>query len=146
MTSKQMLLAKRAGRSIQACMPSISILPYYVNNEMDTIRYYMRLPITIRVDDTGIYSYNVRGVQVAFAPKLVNLVNYTNGSHLYVFCWGLVLNSCIHSFNALRPRQIGRHFQTHFLQKKLLYFDENSIQICSPWSNWQYSTNGSDNG
>ena len=41
--------------------------------------------------------------------------------------------------NTLRLRQNGRHwfsrwhFQTHFLERKLLYFGENFIEICSPW-------------
>ena len=28
-----------------------------------------------------------------------------------------------------------RNNQAHFLERKLLYFDENVIEICSPWSN-----------
>ena len=34
----------------------------------------------------------------------------------------------------------------HFLEPKLLYFDENFIEICFPVSNLQYTSIVSDNG
>ena len=34
----------------------------------------------------------------------------------------------------------------HFREWILLYFDENFIEICSPGSNQEYSSIGSDNG
>ena len=37
-------------------------------------------------------------------------------------------------------------FQKYFLERKLVYFDKIFIEICSPGSNWQYSSIGSDNG
>ena len=38
-------------------------------------------------------------------------------------------------------------FQTHFLERKLSYFDENFIEMCFPGSNnWRYFIIGSDNG
>ena len=38
------------------------------------------------------------------------------------------------------------HFQMHFLELQSLYFDGNFIEICSPGSNQQYSSIGSDYG
>ena len=37
-------------------------------------------------------------------------------------------------------------FSNAFLEWKLLYFDENFIEMCCPRSNLQYSSIGSDNG
>ena len=39
-----------------------------------------------------------------------------------------------------------RHVQTHFLEWKWLYFDQNFIEICSQASNLQYASIGPDNG
>ena len=39
-----------------------------------------------------------------------------------------------------------RHFEMHFPECKLLYLDEKFIEICSPVSNWQYPSTGSDDG
>ena len=33
--------------------------------------------------------------------------------------------------------QTGRHFQMHFLERKVLYFDSNFTEVCSEGSNWQ---------
>ena len=38
------------------------------------------------------------------------------------------------------------HFQTDFLEWKVLYFDENVIKICSPGPNSQYTSIGLDDG
>ena len=39
-----------------------------------------------------------------------------------------------------------RHFQMHFLEWKCINFYYNFTQVCSQWSNEQYSSTGSDNG
>ena len=39
-----------------------------------------------------------------------------------------------------------QHFQMHFPEWKLFYFDSNFTEICPQSSNWQYDTIGSDNG
>ena len=44
----------------------------------------------------------------------------------------LVSSSCI-KWPSLRRR----HFQMHFYEWKILYFDSNFTEICSCWSNWQ---------
>ena len=49
--------------------------------------------------------------------------------------------------NTLRLRQNGRHFcrrhfEFHFLEWKLFYFDLNFTEIYSQGSNWQYSSTG----
>ena len=39
-----------------------------------------------------------------------------------------------------------RYFQEHFNEWKVLDFDNNFTEVCSWWSNWQYSSIGLDNG
>ena len=39
------------------------------------------------------------------------------------------------SFNTLRPRQHGRHFQMHFLEWKCMNFDYDFTEVCSWGSN-----------
>ena len=39
-----------------------------------------------------------------------------------------------------------RHFQMHFLKRKCMNFDWNSIEICPHGSSWQHFSIGSDNG
>ena len=39
-----------------------------------------------------------------------------------------------------------RYFQMNFLQRKLLYFDSNFIEICSQGPSWQKPSTDSDNG
>ena len=46
------------------------------------------------------------------------------------------VNTVCLRLNTLRPRQDGFHFATHILEWKLLYFEENFIEICSQGSNW----------
>ena len=53
--------------------------------------------------------------------------------------------------NTLRPRQNGRHFpndtfQMNFLERKCVNFDSDFTEVCSQWSNEQYSSIRSDNG
>ena len=67
------------------------------------------------------------------------LTNYWGGQMQLIF------------FNAWRLGQDGRHFdrhhfEMHFLEWIYMNFDSYFTDICSNWSNWQYSSTGSDNG
>ena len=41
---------------------------------------------------------------------------------------------------------ISQHFQMHFHEWKILYFDKNFTEVCSSGSNWQYCSIGLHNG
>ena len=41
---------------------------------------------------------------------------------------------------------LGRHFQMHFREWKILYFDLNFTKVCPEGCNWQCTSIGLDNG
>ena len=62
--------------------------------------------------------------------------------HLLIFCSSSEHNKAKKKWLLFRRQ----HFQMHFLEWKLLNFEQDFTKICSLVSNWQYVSIGSDNG
>ena len=77
----------------------------------------------------------------------------TSLSQLIVTHWSHVISDILVNFgpgNGLSsvnswPPIRRRYFQMHFREWKVLYFNKDFTEVCSWWSNWQFSS-GLDNG
>ena len=68
------------------------------------------------------------------------------GIYLWKLWWYHTSNSKHIEAETNWPPFRRRHFQTHFLEWKLSYFNSNFTEICSQRFNCQYANIGSDNG
>ena len=90
-----------------------------------------------------------------FSPKKLNseMLPATLCSlfHLETEVYIKKISSCITTASGVRAAHWGRDMMPafcgwYFQQCKLLYFNSTFIEICFHGSNWQSSSNGSDNG